>query len=159
MSFGSKDLLPRLWLPHFWSAFVLLAMVTIWICNQWASILSILFPCLEFISLMVNSHWAELEPKEDQVFGPEQWGTKGLGPCPGSGVMWILPHSFIQPICSWSLFLSQLRPVWICHNGAFTLPDTETNTQTDEERVQNYTELFILHTDRYQTQIPHRVLC
>ena len=47
MSFGSKDLLPRHWLSHLLFGFVLLAMVTIWICNQCASILSILFPCLD----------------------------------------------------------------------------------------------------------------
>ena len=45
--------------------------------------------------------------------GPEQWRTIGLGPCPGSGVMWQLPHSFIQPICSWFLFWSRFRPEWI----------------------------------------------
>ena len=30
-----------------------------------------------------------------------------------TGVMWKLPHSFIQPIPSWSLSLSRIWPVWI----------------------------------------------
>ena len=41
-----------------------------------------------------------LGPRQEQGPGQEQWGTTGLSTCPGSGVMWKHPHSFIQPICS-----------------------------------------------------------
>ena len=50
--------------------------------------------------VMVHSHWAQPGLKQEQEPGPEQCGTIGISPCPGSGVMWKLPHSFMQPFCS-----------------------------------------------------------
>ena len=38
-------------------------------------------------SFMMYSHEAESGPKQEQGPGPEQWGTIGISPCPGSGVM------------------------------------------------------------------------
>ena len=51
--------------------------------------------------LKVYSHWTEPERRQER--GTAQWGTIGLGLCPGSGVIWKLLHSFIQPIYSRSL--------------------------------------------------------
>ena len=61
--------------------------------------------------VMVYSHWVELGPRQERGLESEQWGTIGLGPCPISGAMQKLLHSFIQPICSRSRF----RPVCIGH--------------------------------------------
>ena len=40
----------------------------------------------------------------------------------------------------------------VMHNGVFTLPDTETDTDTDKKWLvcKNYVEVFTLHRDRYK---------
>ena len=68
------------------------------------------------------------EPRQEKGLGQEQWGTVGLGPCPSSDVMWTFPYSFVQPICSRSLF----QLLWIrrkCYkffilDGLGSLPGT-----------------------------------
>ena len=52
---------------------------------------------------MVCSQWTE----PGQGLELEQTGRRGLGPCPGSGVMWKLKHNFIEPVSSRSMSWSR----------------------------------------------------
>ena len=73
-------------------------------------------------SIMVYSHWAGQEPRQEQGLGPEQWRHNRSRPLLSWFRCNMKVSSFIQPICSRSLLWSWFRPVWIRHNGCEHLP-------------------------------------